>query len=134
MFFCAELLAVLCVESDVLTISALLLNNYLVPRYGMEGAAMSNLLSYGLYYILIIAAIVPLGGFHVVDRKWWYIALLLTGLFAVNALWSRYAPLPNIWLDSLLRSLIVIGGGLLIAYNAELSPEINKALRDLLIP
>ena len=120
--------------SLVLTISALLLNNYLVPRYGMEGAAMSNLLSYGLYYILIIAAIVPLGGFHVVDRKWWYIALLLTGLFAVNALWSRYAPLPNIWLDSLLRSLIVIGGGLLIAYNAELSPEINKALRDLLIP
>ena len=63
------------------------------------------------------------------DRKWWYIALLLTGLFAVNALWSMYAPLPNIWLDSLLRSLVLIGGGLYIAYKANLSPEINDQLK-----
>ena len=115
--------------SLVLTISALLLNNYLVPLYGMEGAALSNLLSYGLYYILIIAAVVPLGGFHVVDRKWWYIALLLAGLFAINALWCTYWPVANIWLDSLLRSLVLIGGGLYIAYKAQLSPEINDQLK-----
>ena len=119
--------------SLVLTISALLLNNYLLPLLGMEGAALSNLLSYSLYYILIIATVVPLGGFHVVDRKWWRIALLLAGLFALNALWSMYAPLPNIWFDSLLRSLVLIGGGLYIAFKAQLSPEINKALRDLVI-
>lgn len=114
--------------SLVLTISALLLNNYLVPLLGMEGAALSNLLSYSLYYILIIATVVPLGGFHVVDRKWWHIALLLAGLFAVNALWSMYAPLPNIWFDSLLRSLVLIGGGLYVAYKANLSPEINDQI------
>ena len=94
----------------------------------MEGAALSNLLSYGLYYLLIIAAVVPLGGFHVVDRKWWYIALLLAGLFAINTLWCAYAPIANIWLDSLLRSLILIGGGLYIAYKAQLSPEINSQI------
>ena len=115
--------------SLVLTISALLLNNYLVPIYGMEGAALSNLLSYGLYYLLIIAAVVPLGGFHVVDRKWWYIALLIAGLFAINTLWCAYWPVANIWLDSLLRSFILIGGGLYIAYKANLSPEINDQLK-----
>ncbi len=119
--------------SLVLTVSALLLNNYLVPRYGMNGAAMSNLLSYGLYYVLTICTVVPLCRISVIDRRWWTILALLVVLFGVNALWSRFAPTMNIWADSLLRSLVLIGGGALIAYKAELSPEINKTLRDLVI-
>ena len=114
--------------SLILTVSALLLNNYLVPRFGMEGAAASNLLSYGLYYLLIIATVVPLGHFHVVDKNWWYILLLLLALFALNAAWSHYAPTMNLWLDSLLRSVLFLGGGMLIAYKAKLSPEINQQI------
>ena len=114
--------------SLILTVSAMMLNNYLVPLWGMEGAAVSNLLSYGFYFVLILATVVPLGHFHVVDRNWWYIALLLIGLFALNTLWCRYAPDMNIWLDSILRSLILIGGGAFIAYKAKLSPEINQQL------
>ncbi len=119
--------------SVILTVSALLLNNYLVPLYGMEGAALSNLLSYGLYYILIIVTIVPLGHFHVVDKNWWYILLLLVALFAINRVWSLYMPAMNLWLDSLLRSLIIIGGGALIAYKAKLSPEVNEQIFKLKI-
>ena len=114
--------------SLILTVSAILLNNYLVPLYGMNGAAMSNLLSYGLYCILIIATVVPLGHFHVVDKNWWYIALLLVALFALNTLWQHYLPALNIWADSILRSLVLIGSGALIAYKAKLSPEINQQI------
>ena len=114
--------------SLILTISALLLNNYLVPLYGMEGAAISNLLSYGLYYILIIATVVPLEHIHVVDKNWWMIAALLIALFAINYAWCIYVPSMNIWLDSLLRSLVIIGGGMLIAYKAKLSPELNDQI------
>ena len=114
--------------SLTLTVSAILLNNYLVPLYGMEGAAFSNLLSYGLYYVLIIAAVVPLGHFHVVDKRWWYIALLLLALFAINQAWLIFLPSMNIWLDSILRSLVIIGGGAFIAYKAKLSPEINQQI------
>ena len=114
--------------SLVLTVTALLLNNYLVPLWGMNGAALSNLLSYGLYYILIIATVVPLGRFHVVDRNWWRILMLLIALFAINHVWLLFLPSMNIWLDSLLRSLILIGGGALIAYKAKLSPEINDQI------
>lgn len=116
--------------SLILTVSALLLNNYLVPLYGMEGAAMSNLLSYGLYFVLTICTVVPLCRIRVIDRRWWAILALLVVLFAINALWCRYAPTMNIWADSLLRSAVLIGGGALIAYKAELSPEINKTLQD----
>ena len=123
--------AVSLILSLILTVSAMVLNNYLVPLWGMEGAAVSNLLSYGLYFVLAILTVVPLGHFHVVDKNWWYIALLLIALFALNTLWCRYAPDMNIWLDSILRSIILIGGGAFIAYNAKLSPEVNEQIKNL---
>ena len=117
----------------ILTVSALLLNNYLVPLWGMEGAALSNLLSYGLYYLLIIGTVVPLGRMHVVDGRWWIILVLLIALFAINEVWRIYAPLENIWLDSIVRSIVLIGGGAGIAYAAKLSPEINEQIRKIVI-
>jgi len=112
--------------SLLLTGSAIVLNNYLIPLYGMEGAAMSNLLSYGLYSLISIVTVACLARFHVVDKRWCYIALLLIALFALNYIWSRFAPLSNIWLDCIVRSLVLIGGGAFIAYKAKLSPEINE--------
>ena len=114
--------------SLILTVSAILLNQYLVPRFGMEGAAFSNLLSYGLYYLLIILTVVPLCRIRVLDRRWVYILLLLIVLFAINQVWLIYMPSMNIWLDSILRSIVLIGGGAFIAYKAELSPEINQTI------
>ena len=114
--------------SLILTVSAIVLNNYLVPLWGMDGAALSNLMSYGLYYLLIIAVVVPLGHFHVVDKRWWYIAALLMLLFAGNYVWQTFMPPMNIWLDSIVRSVVFIGGGALIAYKKQLSPEINAIL------
>ena len=114
--------------SFILTVSALFLNNGLIPRFGMEGAALSNLLSYGLYYVLTIALIVPLARIRIVDKSWWTILALLLCLFALNALWQTYLPALNIWLDSIVRSVVLIGGGGLIAYKTNLSPEINNVV------
>lgn len=114
--------------SLILTVSAIVLNNYLIPLWGMDGAALSNLMSYGLYYLLIIIVVVPLGHFHVVDKRWWYIAALLLLLFAGNWAWQTYLPPMNIWLDSIVRSVVFIGGGALIAYKKQLSPEIYAVL------
>ncbi len=115
--------------SLILTVSALLLNNYLIPIFGMEGAAASNLLSYALYYLLGIVFVTMLCHIRIVDGKWWIILALLIALFAINQLWCMYAPTMNIWLDSLLRTFILIGGGAFIAYKAKLSPEINNQIK-----
>ena len=114
--------------SLILTVSALLLNNYLVPALAMNGAALSNLISYGIYYLLIILTVVPLCRIRVIDRRWWYILALLIVLFALNQVWLNYLPHLNIWLDSLLRTLVLLGSGAFIAYKAKLSPEINTVL------
>ncbi len=114
--------------SMVLTVSALWLNNYLVPRLGMDGAALSNVLSYGLYYTLIICTVVPLCRLRIVDKRWWLILLLLVVLFGLNTLWQTFMPSLNIWVDSIARSIAFLGGGALIAYKAKLSPEINNQI------
>ena len=116
--------------SLILTISAICLNEHLIPDFGMEGAAMSNLLSYLLYYILIIITIVPLCKVNVVDRRWWYIMVLLIALFTINMLWQMYLPISNIWIDSLVRSAVLLGGGIYIAYRAKLSPEIYDQVQQ----
>ena len=118
--------------SLILTISALVLDNYLVPLWGMDGAAISNVVSYGLYYLLIIATVVPLCRVHVVDRRWWWILLWILAIFALNWAWQTYLPALNIWADSILRSLVLLGGGALIAYKAGLSPEVTEQIKNLI--
>ena len=115
--------------SLILTVSAILLNNYLVPHFGMDGAAWSNLLSYGLYFLLIWLTLRLTCRFRILDRRWWWILLLLIGLFVLNTLWQHYLPTLNIWLDGILRTLVLLGGGAWVAYKAKLSPEINALLR-----
>ena len=117
--------------SFILTVSALLLNNYLVPRYGMDGAAWSNLVSYGLYYLLVILTLYATCRVKIVNRRWLYTLLLLVILFGANSLWCHYVPAMNIWVDSLLRSAVLLGGGILFAYKAKLSPEINQQIKTL---
>ena len=114
--------------SLILTGSVLLLNNYLIPRYGIDGAALSNLIAYALYGLLLVLTLVPLCRLKIVNCRWAYTALLLLTIFVLNALWCRYIPTINIWLDAILRSIILLGGGLWIAYRAKLSPEINALL------
>ncbi|MCR5050253.1 MAG: oligosaccharide flippase family protein [Paludibacteraceae bacterium] len=119
--------------SLILTISAIVLNNYLVPLYGMEGAAWSNLLSYGTYFLLIYITVRLSFRFRLLNRRWLYTLLLLVALVVLNMLWQRYLPITNIWIDSILRSVVLLGFGALIAYVAKLSPEINALLRPLRI-
>ena len=116
--------------SIVLTGSSIFLNYLLIPSYGIIGAATSNLASYGLYYILIICTVVPLCRIRIVDKQWWMIAALLLAVFGLNYAWQQYIPSLGLWADSILRSLVLLGGACLIAYKANLSPEINEQIKN----
>lgn len=122
------------IYSVVLTATAILLNSWLIPKYGMEGAAWSNLLSYGLYFVLIILTLRISSGIRITNRRWYYILALLVVLFALNMLCIRFLPIANIWLSSILRSVILLGGGFAVAYFAKLSPELNALLHSIRLP
>lgn len=117
--------------SFILTALALLLNNLFIPRWGMDGAALATLLSQVTYFVLAVAAVRLTLGSPVVTRRHVLTGVLLVLLFAANWLCVRLLPVANIWLSSLMRSLlIVVAAGL--AYMFRLSPEINNQIHALL--
>ena len=121
------------VFSLVLTLSAILLNNYLIPIYGMDGSAWSNLLSYICYSVLIAGVVVGkmrLSPFCKTEIK---TLVLLVSVLVINFLWVRFLPMDQVWLSSIVRSVVLIGGFCLIAYKGQLSVEINALLHSLFI-
>jgi O-antigen/teichoic acid export membrane protein len=129
----SRLYALSMVYSFVLTITAMVLNSVLIPRYGMTGAAWSNLIAYALYFVLILIT-VRCYGIRILHRRWYATLALLVAIFLLNMLLVRYLPIQNIWLSSIVRSVILLGGGLWIAYRAQLSPEIHALLHSIRLP
>lgn len=119
--------------SGLLTVGSVLLNNYLIPRYGIDGAAMSNLLSYILYYSLIVATQSLITRTTPFSRKMVATLLLGAGILILNELWHLVMPISNIWADSMLRSALLLGAMLYAAYKLQLSPQINALLRSLFV-
>ena len=118
--------------SILLTMSSIILNNNLIPTHGMNGAAMSNLISYAVYFILIVITVRLTLRTSTFTRKHIYIVLLFAAIIALNYLWQQYLPIQNIWLSSIIRSVILLGAASLIAWFANLSPEINQQITSFL--
>jgi hypothetical protein len=97
----------------------------------MNGAAMSNLLSYALYFILIIITVRLTSKAPTFTSQHLKIFLLLLLILSTNTLWLKYLPINNIWISSILRTLVLMGGACAIAWFKNLSPEINQQVRNL---
>lgn len=125
------------INSLVLTGSALLLNNALIPLYGINGAAMATVLSDMLYFIPVV--LITCVALHIwpFTRKHLYTFLLLLVLFGLNSLLSAFTrelasslglSSGAYFIDSLARTIIIGVIGLYAAYKLHLSPEIEHAL------
>ena len=117
--------------SFILTASSIGLNNLLIPHFGMDGAAVSNLIAYALYFLLITLTVRLTLHAPTFTRQHAKILLLIVVILNLNFLWQTYLPIQNIWLSSMIRSLVLIGGGCAVAWYKNLSPEINQQVRSL---
>ena len=117
--------------SFILTISSILLNNLLIPHFGMEGAAISNLVAYAIYFMLIVLTVRLTLKTPTFTRQHLKIIFLIILILNLNFLWLKYMPINNIWFSSIVRTIILIGGGCVVAWFKNLSPEINQQLRSL---
>jgi O-antigen/teichoic acid export membrane protein len=118
--------------SFILTITSILLNNHLIPHFGMEGAAISNLISYAIYFVLIVMTVRLTIKTSTFTRQHIKILWLIVVILSLNSLWLEYLPIQNIWLSSIVRSLVLIGGGCAVIWFRNLSPEIIQQIRSTL--
>lgn len=117
------------VYSFLLTGLSLWLNNVLIPTWGMNGAAMANLLSYTIYFALLCMTMPIL-----CKTSPFSLAQLKTVVLLV-VLWGTCMGVDmlnmNIWFASCLKSGLWLTAGYM-AYRLKISPEINNAILHIL--
>ena len=118
--------------SFILTTLSILLNNMLIPHLGMNGAAVSNLIAYAVYFLFIILTVRFTLHTTTFTRQHLKILLLIVVILNLNFLWQEFLPIHNIWLSSIIRSIVLIGGGFAVAWFKNLSPEINQQITSFL--
>ena len=119
--------------SFILTALSIFFNNLLIPYFGMDGAAISNLLAYSIYFLLIVLAVRFTLHTPTFTRQHLKIILLIIVIINLNFLWLKYLPINNIWISSIVRTMVLIGGGCLVAWIKNLSPEINQQIRSMVL-
>ncbi len=119
--------------SFILTILSIFLNNLLIPHFGMNGAALSNLLAYSIYFLLIILTVRFTLHTSTFTRQHLKIILLIIFILNINFLWIKHIPIDNIWISSIARTIVLIGGGCAVAWFKNLSPEINQQIKSFIL-
>ena len=119
------------VFSLILTVLSIFLNNLLLPVYGINGAALANLLSYTVYYVMLCIAVVALlraNPFSLAQLK---TVVLMAALTGACALLDFSAPDLSIHLATAVKVLLWGVTGI-AAVAWKISPEMNAALMKML--
>ncbi|WP_295337070.1 lipopolysaccharide biosynthesis protein [Flavobacterium sp.] len=109
-----------------LAVLAISLNDFFIPRYGINGAAIATLISITLYSLAKLLFVVLKMDLYPFTLK--NIYALVVGLFCFFAFyyWDfPFHPILNIVLKSVLVSFVYVG----LVYKANLSSEINTVIQ-----
>jgi O-antigen/teichoic acid export membrane protein len=126
----------------MLTTMAIALNVLLIPRFGMNGAAMSHLLSYLTFYLCLLLVVRWKMGINIFSKAQLKVVVLLVGLYLLNQGWTQivfplFQKLPfsataNILIDAVVRSGVVMIATVVVCYYWNISEEINKIICKIL--
>lgn len=122
----------------VLTISAIILNNKLIPILGMTGAAWSSIISFSIYYMLLLSLIIWKTKISPFSWKELVVIAVVIIMFVLNWLAVEYISKSIIYfndasivmkiVDAVVRTGIITIIGLTIIYYTNISKEINEII------
>lgn len=122
----------------IMTVMSVVLNNSLIPLWGINGAAMANLLSYALYFFLLLGFVSWRVGTSPFSPKQLVIVGVVTVLLALEWLWrlvltpvlvSLFAkPIAGLLLDGALKTCVFLTLGTIAVYKSKLSESVNDLI------
>ena len=114
------------------------LNLWLVPKWDINGGATANLVSYLIYYVLLISFIKWKIGVQPMSKKLLPVAAVILALFLLNWLWtSALTPLllkpfeKSIFgsvLDAVLKTVLFLSLGMTAIYKLKVSQSVNDLI------
>ena len=125
----------------ILTVSAIILNNSLIPVLGMTGAAWSSIISFSIYYLFLLSLIIWKTGISPFSWKEIVVVLVIGLLFVINWISFEYISKSIIYfkdagvvvklIEATLRTVILVVIGLTIIYKLKISKEINEIINKM---
>ncbi len=122
----------------ILTISAILLNNRLIPVLGINGAAWSSIISYAIYYLLLLSMIIWKTKISPFSWKELFVLVIMIALFVINWLCVRYLSALSVELmgggvlakivEALVRTGALVLLGMTGIYFSKISKEITEII------
>lgn len=126
----------------VLTVAAIVFNNWLIPLWGINGAAMASLLAAVIYYALLLGMVHRKIKINLFSINQFKVLAIILMLLPINFLLETYvSPLWNYVFtndfvieiaDAILRTGILTVLGVVIVYFWHISEDVNSLIRKTL--
>lgn len=131
----------------VLTVSAILLNHWLIPLWGINGSAAATLLSYVLYFTVLLTFLWRRLRVGIFTRQHLAVLTLVAALFALSLLWdvtltplltshaardATQSSIQHLLLDAALRTVTFVVIAVMAVYRLNISSAINELLKKYL--
>ena len=114
------------------------LNIWLVPKWDINGGAMANVVSYLVYFILLLAFIRWKLGVMPLSRPLVPVMTVILILLVLNWLWTMALtpwfagwftkPIFGLTIDAVLKSVLFLALGLATIYKLKVSQSVNKLI------
>ena len=126
----------------LLAVLSVLLNRWFIPYWDINGAALANVLSYLVYFVLLLLFIRWKIGVLALSGKQLVVAGIVLVLFVLDAAWTACfaswfeglfsKPMIGLALNAILKSLLFLIVGLTALYRLKVSGSINDLLSRLM--
>ena len=126
----------------MLTAMAVVLNVLLIPQFGMDGAALSHLLSYLMFYLCLLLVVRVKLDINILSVAQIKVLALVVVLLLLNFGWVKaiaplFMRLPfsetiNVLVDAGLKSVVLMAVTLVVCYFWHISEDVNGLIRKAL--
>lgn len=120
----------------LLTVAAIVLNNSLIPLWGINGSACATLFSYTIYFICLLIFVGSKLHVNVISGKHAVVLCMMFALFAIDYLWSwLLTPLfgCNLLVDSAVKTILFGLLALFALYLLNISPSVNAVISKIFV-
>ena len=114
------------------------LNNWLVPKWDINGGALANVVSYMFYFILLVSFIKWKVGVQPFSGKMFPVFLVVLALFGLNWCWTALLtpwfaswfakPIFGLLIDAVLKTLLFLILGITVVYKLKVSQSVNDLI------
>jgi O-antigen/teichoic acid export membrane protein len=120
----------------ILTFTAIVLNNKLIPIYGINGAALATLISYLVAYAFLLPFLYFTTKISVFSKRQIIVVFIFLIMLTMELFWNRLFEMPSSLIPKIafygVKTLVICGLGIVAVYLNKVSEDINNIIDKIL--